>query len=324
MASMSPFGILWILLGIVMISSLIVAKDFDNPSLGVKFSHKGYFTAASSHYIHTIRIPALARFDNNGTHIPMLDYNYLNCENESSIIQNIEDDLIRAFCIQTDAWRSELVDLSANFIREMVVYDENLNATFADKTAEILEQARRPTRFLSILTGAASLISRVLDGYEKLVMARQIRHLSQNQEVLFTNQERIMRHMQSTQERNKQMYAQLADRIHRYKEKMDQIWQQVILNAQEASNNNKKVRLLHAITKVMNYVYSVHIPAMTEITAELRRRTDAIQTIAEGKLPISLVRPYQLREILTGAQDQLAKYDAQLAVQILNCYTLCE
>ncbi len=306
--------VLWMLLGIIVVSSLASAKDFDNPSLGVKFTHKGYFTAASSHYIHTIRIPTMMRFDDNGKYIPHLDYQYLNCRNDSSIIQNIDDDLVRAFCIQTQAWRNELIDLSWDFVREMISYDENLNITFPDRTAQILEQAQRPTRFLSILTGAASLISRVLDGYEKIVMARQIRHLSQNQEVLFTNQERIMRHMQSTQEHNKQMYARLANRVHRYKQKMDQMWQQVILNAQEASNNNKKVRLQQAIIKIMNYVYSVHMPAMSEITVELRRRTNAIQEISEGKLPISIVRPYQLREILTNAQDQLAVYDAQLAV----------
>ncbi len=314
MVTMPTPEILWVVLGIMVISSLSSARDFDNPSLGVKFTHKGYFTAASSHYIHTIRIPALLRYDNDNEYIPGFDLKYLNCKNDSRIIQSMDEDLVRAFCIQTRPWRSELTDLSWNFIRARVAHERNMNITFPDKTAEVFEQAQRPARFLSILTGAASLISRILDGYEKIVMARQIRHLSQNQQVLFTNQETIMRQMQSTQEHNKQMYTNLANKVQSYKTKMDQVWRQLLSVAEEASNNNKKVRLVHAVIKVMNYVYTVHLPAITEVLAELQKRTDAFQTISEGKLPISLVTPRKLRGILAKAQDQLATHNSQLAV----------
>ncbi len=191
----------------------IAATDFDNPALGVKFTHKGYFTAASSHYIHTIRIPALVKTDENGTLIPLIDFSYLWCSNESAFIRNMDQDLVDVFCKQTRTWRSTLVDGNLPYYREQISYETDLKATFRDRSAEINEEASRPTRFLSVLTGAVSLISRILDGYEKIVMARQIRHLANNQQVLFSNQERIMERMQSTQQLNTAMYRNLTIQV---------------------------------------------------------------------------------------------------------------
>ncbi len=105
-------------------------------------------------------------------------------------IRNRDPDLVEVFCKQTRVWRDTLVNSNLPYYCEQISYESDLRATFRDQVAEINGEASRPTRFL--LTGTASLISRILDGYESIVMARQIRHLANNQQVLFTNQERII------------------------------------------------------------------------------------------------------------------------------------
>ena len=108
---------------------------------------------------------------------------------------------------------STLIDGTTPYYRKQISYETDLNATLTDRTAEINGEVSRPTRFLLVLTGAASLISRILDGYEKIVMARQIKHLSGNQQVLFSNQERIMERMQSSHQHNAALYHNLSKQL---------------------------------------------------------------------------------------------------------------
>ncbi len=82
-------------------------------------------------------------------------------------IGNMEPDLIEVFCKQTRVWRSTLINDKLPYYREQIAYESDRKATFRDRLAEIDEEADRPTRFLSVLTGATSLISRILDGYER-------------------------------------------------------------------------------------------------------------------------------------------------------------
>ncbi len=311
---MSTLSVLWMLMVGTLVFGGSMARDFDNPSLGVKYTHKGYFTAASSHYIHTIRIPAFTRYDSNNSLIPLLDYSFLACNNNSILLSRMDNASAVSFCEQTKVWRNMLKQEAIAFTSDQIKYQIVLQTTFEDKTAEIHQQARRPVRFLSILTGAASLLSRVLDSYEKIVIAKQIRHLSLNQEILFSNQERIMRYMQSTREHNKDMYTHLFTKMRRYKTRIDTLSRQVIWNAEGVSNNQRKRKIVESMIKLMNYVYTIHRPIMARVTAELQKRIDAIQVISEGKLPISLVDSHDLSRILTGAQSQLATYNAKLAV----------
>ncbi len=294
-----------------------LAKDFDNPSLGVKYTHKGYFTAASSHYIHTIKIPALSKFDENGTYIPILDQSFLDCKSNSILLARMDNESSRNFCEQTRVWRSALRDEVTNFFVEQGYYHEILNKTFKDKSVEILQQTSSPVRtrrFLTILTGVANVLSRVLDSYERLVIAKQIRHLSRNQAILFSNQERIMKNMQSTKEYNELLYMSLHTKLHHYKSNIGKLSRQVIWNSRRITDNNKKRKIVESMIKLMNYVYTIHKPVMNRIIAELKKRVEAFQTIVEGKLPITLVDSYELRQIIIQAQGKLAKYDAKLAV----------
>ena len=105
---MSTLSVLWMLLLSTVVFDGSLAKDFDNPSLGVKYTHKGYFTAASSHYIHTIKIPTLSRFDGNGTYIHILDHSFLDCKADSVLLARMDNGSIRSFCEQTRVWRSAL------------------------------------------------------------------------------------------------------------------------------------------------------------------------------------------------------------------------
>ncbi len=309
---MSTLHVLW-MVGILAIGGSL-AKDFDNPSLGVKYTHKGYFTAASSHYIHTIRIPTIAQYDNNSNIMSFLDYTFLNCDEESILLKRMDNDSIQNFCEQTRVWRSVLQQEVLDFSSDQINYQIALQTTFEDKSAEIYRQSRRHARFISLLTGAASLLSRVLDSYEKIVIAKQIRHLSQNQKIMFSNQERIMRYMQSTAEHNKDMHTRLVAKMHHYKAQIDKLSRQVIWNTARVRDNNKKRKVIESMIKLMNYVYTIHRPVMAKVTAELRKRIDAFQTIAEGKLPISLISSHDLSQILTRAQSQLATHNAKLAV----------
>ncbi len=311
---MSTLSVLWMLMVGTLVLDGSMAKDFDNPSLGVKYTHKGYFTAASSHYIHTIRIPSFPRYDNNNSIVSFLDYSFLDCNDKSVLLNRMDNGSVRSFCEQTKVWRHTLKQEAITFASDQINYQIVLQTTFEDKSAEIHQQARRPVRFLSILTGAASLLSRVLDSYEKIVIAKQIRHLSLNQEILFSNQEKIMRYMQSTKEHNKDMYNQLFTKMHHYKAKIDTLSRQVIWNAKGISNSNKKRKVVESMIKLMNYVYTIHRPIMDKVTAELQKRIDAFQIIAEGKLPITLVDSHDLSQILSRAQSQLATYNAKLAV----------
>ncbi len=309
---MSTLHVLWIV-GVLVIGGSW-AKDFDNPSLGVKYTHKGYFTAASSHYIHTIRIPTFAQYDNDSNIMSFLDYTFLNCDEESILLKRMDNDSIQNFCEQTRVWRSVLQQEVLDFSSDQINYQIVLQTTFEDKSAEIYRQSRRHARFISLLTGAASLLSRVLDSYEKIVIAKQIRHLSQNQKIMFSNQERIMRYMQSTTEHNKDMHTRLVSKMHHYKAQIDKLTRQVIWNSAGIRDNNRKRKVIESMIKLMNYVYTIHRPIMAKVTAELHKRIDAFQTIAEGKLPISLVSSHDLSQILTRAQGQLVTYNAKLAV----------
>ena len=61
------------------------------------------------------------------------------------------------------------------------------NTLFSSRRITVETYSRKP-QFIEFITGAASLISGLLDGYEKFVMVRQIKFLSQNQHDLFQNQ----------------------------------------------------------------------------------------------------------------------------------------
>ncbi len=311
---MSTLSALWMWMVGVLVLGGSLAKDFDNPSLGVKYTHKGYFTAASSHYIHTIRIPTLTQYDNNSNIISFLDYSFLNCDEGSILLKRMDNESIQYFCEQTRVWRNVLQQEVLDFASNQINYQIVLQTTFEDKSAEIYRQSRRHARFISLLTGAASLLSRVLDSYEKIVIAKQIRHLSQNQKIVFSNQERIMRYMQSTAEHNKDMHTRLVSKMHHYKAQIDKLTRQVIWNAAGIRDNNRKRKVIETMMKLMNYVYTIHRPIMAKVTAENQKRIDAFQTIAEGKLPISLVSTHDLSQILSRAQGQLATYNAKLAV----------
>ena len=58
------------LLTLITVFTIGQADDIDNPSIGVKLTHKGYLTAASSHYVHTIRINAIPMEHVNGQNMP--------------------------------------------------------------------------------------------------------------------------------------------------------------------------------------------------------------------------------------------------------------
>ncbi len=61
------------------------------------------------------------------------------------------------------------------------------NTLFPSRRIAVETYSRKPL-FMEFITGAASLISGLLDRYEKFVMAKQIKFLSQNQYDLFQNQ----------------------------------------------------------------------------------------------------------------------------------------
>ncbi len=75
----------------------IVATDFENLVLGVRFTYKGYFTTANLHYIHTIRRPALIKTDENKTLLPSINFSYRQCNNEFAFIRNLDQDLVEDF-----------------------------------------------------------------------------------------------------------------------------------------------------------------------------------------------------------------------------------
>ncbi len=72
--TVSDLNIMRIFLVITEMFSGIVVTDFENLASGVRFTYKGYFIAANSHYIHTICRPALIKADGNGTLLPSINF----------------------------------------------------------------------------------------------------------------------------------------------------------------------------------------------------------------------------------------------------------
>ncbi len=139
-------------------STLSKVRDLESTALGVKFTHKGYFTATSSHYIHTIRVPSIAE-DPNGETPVYFNFEYLYCIKEHAILRYMPNDLFETFCQQTHNWRIQLEKDAHGLQREISDKQEQLNQLFPDKIREIEGQAMRSPRFAAVLTGAASLVS---------------------------------------------------------------------------------------------------------------------------------------------------------------------
>ena len=89
-------------------------------------------------------------------------------------------------------------------------------------------------------------MSHVLDTYEKIVVAKQIRHLSKNQEILFSNQNRMMEHLQSTQKLNEFRFRNITKTMVEYREVMRRLWLQVVWSEEQLNRLGRNIRLLHA------------------------------------------------------------------------------
>ncbi len=314
---MDSLGDFMLLVVCIVSTTLSSARDLESTALGVKFTHKGYFTTTSSHYIHTVRVPSIAAFPGETTPF-YFNFDYLYCDHEHAIMRYIPEDLFEAFCQQTHNWRVQLEKHAYGLRGEISDKQKQLNQLFPDKIQEIEEQARRSPRFAAVLTGAASLVSWILDTYEKIVVAKQICHLSRNQEILFSNQNRMMKHLQSTQRLNDLKIRNLTRTMIEYRAVMRRLWQQMIWGEEQLNRLGKNVRLLHAFHRYSRYVNSVHLPSLEYIPRLMDARMNAIQAMVQGKIPETLIDPKTLGEILENAQGQLADHNAQLAVTDLE------
>ena len=86
------------------------------------------------------------------------------------------------------------------------------NTLFSSRQITVETYSPKP-KFIEFITGAASLISGLLDGYEKFVMARQIKFLSQNQHDLYENQNQLLTYVQDTQDLNNRRFLNMQQHM---------------------------------------------------------------------------------------------------------------
>ncbi len=130
------------------------------------------------------------------------------------------------FCNRTTYWRNLLHGRIQNLDAQMNQAHTEWNTLFSSRQIAVETYSRKP-HFIEFITGAASLISGLLDGYEKFVMAKQIKFLSQNQYDLFQNQHRLLTYVQDTQDLNNRRFLNMAQHMAQQRNIITEIWAEI-------------------------------------------------------------------------------------------------
>ncbi len=203
------------------------SHDKELPTVGVQFKHVGYMTAASSHFVNTIRLNPIPRADMLQRPMAYLDQKYMTCDlTFDSFTKYLSSEVQEHFCNRTAYWRNLLRGRIQNLDDQMNQAHTEWNTLFPSRRIATEVNSRKP-RFIEFITGAASLISGLLDGYEKFVMAKQIKFLSQNQHDLYENQNRLLTYVQGTQDLNNRRFLNMQQHLARQCNIITEIWAEI-------------------------------------------------------------------------------------------------
>ncbi len=195
------------------------------------------------------------------------------------------------------------------------------NTLFSSRRITVETYSRKP-RFIEFITGAASLISGLLDGYEKHVMARHIKFLSQNQYDLFKNQNRLLTYVPDTQDLNNRRFLNMQQHMAHQRNIITEIWAETRQTRQIQNDTETEICVVEATLDYMNYMYTVFLPALESVVNELKLRQAAYQTLLQGYLS-SLILPTMLADIVSNANEKLTEMKLKLAVYNLEfLYTM--
>ncbi len=297
--------------------TIMGTQDIFHPGLGVKFTQMGYLTPASSHYVYTIKVQQIAHFDKYyfASHYYTCNYTF-----GESFARHVPVEYREEFCQATEHWRQIIQAKVRTVAQQVKSYKNNFSILFRDRTNELKRGQVRRARFLSLLTGVASLISGIADGYEKFVMAKQIKHLGHNINKLFSNDQKLLQHLERTQTQNKQMFQNLHQRVYRLRAQSEQLRSAVKDLTSSASNATKVINVLHYTMQLMNYVYTVKLPALETIRQEIELRMESLAMLARGFITPALIPPSFLENILVEAENQLQNISAKLAYSDMAHY----
>ena len=307
---------------IVLMAGFLAVVYSDNmhdrfyPELGVQFAHKGYIAAASSHYIHTIRYGGLPSsiIEELVGDTPRQN---LRCR-QGNLIRNVPESIRSLYCNQTYAWRKVLRERLKLINTEILEHKRDIINMFPDQTTYVNSTRLRKVRFVELLTGAASLISSIFDGYEKIMMAKQIHFLANNQERLYRAHNSLVEWLQTTRHHDQERFQNLHDRLVHQKTALKTLWSNVTTLAQSLNETNYDVAILNAVVKTMNFIYGSQMPAAEQLRAEVRMRQASLQTLMAGYLPSALLPPSEITRIISTANRRMRHLYAKIAITDLN------
>ncbi len=109
-------------------------RDKEIPSLGIQFKHIGYMTAASSHFVNTIRLNPIPRSDLLRRPMAYLDHKYLTCDQTfDSFTRYLSPEVQEHFCNRTTYWRNLLRSRIQNLDAQMNQAHTEWNTLFPSR-----------------------------------------------------------------------------------------------------------------------------------------------------------------------------------------------